>query len=56
MDDADLDSGDELDRNDRMDEDEPTEEPFEEREVAVTDIELARHGIPKGSDGEVRWL
>lgn len=52
MDDAELDSGDDEDRTDRIAEEEP--EQFEEREIVTMDMEISRQAVPEPSDGEVR--
>ncbi|KAI9796479.1 MAG: hypothetical protein M1833_006147 [Piccolia ochrophora] len=57
LDDEDIDSGDDEDRQDRMLED--TEQPDAEEvgnDARVMDLELARHGAPQGSDEELYIL
>ena len=49
--DAELDSGDDEDRRDRIEED--VEEEEQEQTLRVIDYELDKHGIPLGGDGEV---
>jgi RNA polymerase-associated protein LEO1 len=51
LDDEELDSGDDLDRTDRLD-DEPEEEYVTQEKVTM-DLELPRQPIPEPSDGEV---
>ena len=58
LDDEELDSGDDEDRHDRVEEDgadgyEDQERTMVESQTNVLDLSLGRHGIPKGSDGEV---
>ena len=58
LDDEELDSGDDEDRNDRVEEDgidgyEDQERTMVESQTNVLDLSLGRHGIPQGSDGEV---
>lgn len=48
--DAELDSGDDEDRGDRMDED---VNEAQEESLKIIDYDLLRHGIPCCSDGEV---
>lgn len=54
LDDAELDSGDDMDRNDRApeQEDAPTQQ-FEEQTINTMDIEITRQPLPEPSDGEV---
>ena len=56
LDDEDLDSGDDEGRHDRMDEDMDgygAEEIETQRSVSMADIEIGRHPIPHGQNGEV---
>lgn len=53
LDDEDLDSGDDINRTDRVQQEEQQEE-FETREVLSMDMEVARQPVPEPSDGEVR--
>lgn len=56
LDDAELDSGDDMDRTDRAPEqdDAPTQQ-FEEQTINTMDMEITRQPLPEPSDGEV-WL
>lgn len=54
LDDAELDSGDDEGRTDRLEEEEA--EQFEEREMLTMDMEVSRQAVPEPSDGEVRML
>lgn len=49
--DEELDSGDDEGRRDRAD-DEMEEDTYQKTET-MTEVKLGRHGIPKGTDGEV---
>lgn len=58
LDDEELDSGDDLDRDDRMDDDMDVDESaqdktFLEQNQTLIDVSVARHETPRGSDGEV---
>ena len=54
--DEELDSGDDVDRRDRIDGDDVDMRSLsdQEKELLVARMDLARHGMPRGSDGEVR--
>lgn len=52
LDDAELDSGDDEGRADRLLEDDAQQ--FEEKEIVAMDVELSRQAVPEPSDGEVR--
>lgn len=52
MDDEELDSGDDMERRDRV-ADEPEEQQFDEQEKLVIDLEIPRQPAPEPSDGEV---
>jgi RNA polymerase-associated protein LEO1 len=52
LDDEDLDSGDDLDRTDRLADE--LEEEYVTQEKLTMDLELPRQPIPEPSDGEVR--
>jgi RNA polymerase-associated protein LEO1 len=61
LDDEDLDSGDDLDRKDRIAEEEDeaagdSQEEVEEETVQVIATEMGRHPVPEPSDGEVCLL
>lgn len=53
LDDEELDSGDDLDREDRMIEDNEPATPEETREIFEGQVQIHRHATLKGSDGEV---
>lgn len=55
LDDAELESGDDDGRNDRMqvDDSEKEEEDVLKRELNIRETSFGRHSIPRGSDGEV---
>lgn len=55
LDDAELDSGDDEDRSDRMQLDEYDQDDGDtlKRELNVRETSFGRHAIPRGSDGEV---
>lgn len=57
LNDAELDSGDDEDRNDRMqiDDYEKDEEDAPKRELNVRETSIGRHAVPRGSDGEVYY-
>lgn len=52
LDDAELDSGDDEGRADRLQEDDAQQ--FEEKEIIAMDVEVSRQAVPEPSDGEVR--
>lgn len=54
LDDEDLDSGDDMDRTDRLPDDEDEAPQGESRTLNLMDIEMPRTALPNGSDGEVR--
>ncbi|KAK3671169.1 hypothetical protein LTR78_008970 [Recurvomyces mirabilis] len=58
LDDEELDSGDDMDRNDRAAEDgeAPAEEALVEAEQVMMDIDMSRQPIPEPSDGEMYLL
>ena len=57
IDDEELDSGDDENRNDRMEEDiegyDDDGDGREQKAQNILDLKLGRHRIPRGSDGEV---
>lgn len=55
MDDEELDSGDDIDRDDRgvEQEDAPTQQ-FEEQTINTMEMEITRQPLPEPSDGEVK--
>lgn len=55
LDDEELDSGDDVDRTDRVGEEEPAtqEQEYETQEKVMMDLEMARQPLPEPSDGEV---
>lgn len=54
LDDEELDSGDDLERQDRVDEEVgAAEQQYETQEKTTMDIEMARQPLPEPSDGEV---
>lgn len=57
LNDAELDSGDDMDRTDRMaEEEEEPQQEYQAIERAVIDLEVARQPVPEPSDGEVNVL
>ena len=57
LNDAELDSGDDEDRGDRMQLDgyDHDEGDAIKRELNVRETTIGRHAIPRGTDGEARW-
>lgn len=53
LDDEELDSGDDMDRNDRVGSASPRAEPEQQEEEIVQYAECARQPVPEPSDGEV---
>jgi RNA polymerase-associated protein LEO1 len=56
LDDAELDSGDDEGRNDRLRAHEPVEYEQEQQTLAFMDADIARHAVPEPSDGELYLL